>query len=54
SANTIVDKELAQRPHNDKHASTNLDPGHEPNTTSLSQSNSMILSQEEQNNLFDI
>ncbi|CAG8750402.1 28167_t:CDS:2, partial [Racocetra persica] len=51
-ANTIVDEELAQKPYNDEHASTNLDSGHKPNTTSLSQSNLMIFSQEKQDDLF--
>ncbi|CAG8752387.1 10805_t:CDS:1, partial [Racocetra persica] len=52
SANVIVNKELWQKSHDDKHASTNFNSSYEPNTTSLSQSNSMIFSQEEQDDLF--
>ncbi|CAG8780619.1 9725_t:CDS:1, partial [Racocetra fulgida] len=37
SANTIVDEELALKPQDNEHLSTNLEPVCDPNTTSLSQ-----------------
>ncbi|CAG8637719.1 7258_t:CDS:1, partial [Racocetra fulgida] len=40
--------------HDDTHLFTNLDPVYDPNTTSLSQSSSIIFLQKELINLFDV